>query len=64
MRKYPPRIDPTQNELAEAFSRAKPSQTLNKDREYRCSGDQREVNYAETLYRDGRCARYTTAPVS
>ena len=63
-RKYPPRIDATPDQLAEAFFRAKPSQTLNEDQDYRCASCQREVNYPETLYRDGRCVRCTVAPVN
>ena len=57
-RKYPPRIDATPEELAQAMF-ALPADHqwayLEKEPEYRCADCGREVNYPETLYRDGRC---------
>lgn len=58
-RKYPPRIDATAEEIAEAMF-AFPDAHKRKyeeeaPTEYRCADCEREVNYPETLYRDGRC---------
>ena len=59
---YPPRIDATAEELAQAMlslpadheweyeKGGNPSRMV-----YRCADCKREVYYPETLYRDGRC---------
>ena len=52
---YPPRIDAAPEELARAMFRASPGIGVETDTVYRCKGCAREVNYPETLYRDGRC---------
>ena len=57
-RPYPPRVDATPEEMAQAMfglpggHKFEYEQT---EREYRCSDCGREVGYPETLYRDGRC---------
>ena len=54
-RKYPPRIDATPEEIARVVLNAgRPIEQI-KEREYGCRGCEREVNYPETLYNDGRC---------
>ena len=52
---YPPKIDASPEELAQAMFRASPGVAIDTDKVYRCKGCAREVNYPETLYRDGRC---------
>ena len=54
-RRYPPRIDATPEELAQAMFRAPADMAVDTERVYRCGGCGREVGYPETLYRDGRC---------
>ena len=60
-RKYPPRVDATPEEMAQAmfslpagrkwkYKEAGPDGTV-----YRCTDCEREVYYPDTLYRDGRC---------
>ena len=65
-RKYPPRIDATPEELAQAIF-ALPADHqwayMETEPEYRCSACGREVNYPETLYRDGRCEACHTVAV-
>ena len=53
--KYPPRIDATPEEIAHAVLNAGRPKGPVKAREYHCADCGREVNYPETLYRDGRC---------
>ena len=52
---YPPKIDATPEELAQAMFRAPLDMVVDTDKVYRCKECAREVNYPETLYRDGRC---------
>ena len=52
---YPPKIDATPEELVQAMFRASLDTVVDTDKVYRCEGCAREVNYPETLYRDGRC---------
>ena len=54
-RKYPPRIDATPEQLAQAMFNTTPDAVFD-EREYRCSECGREVNYPETLYNDNRCS--------
>ena len=54
-RKYPPRIDATAEELAHVVLNAGRPNVPAKDTDYRCGVCEREVNYPETLYRDGLC---------
>ena len=52
---YPPRIDATPEQLAQAFfgsSQDTPKRSMSA---YRCTVCRREVHYPETLYNDGRC---------
>ena len=64
-RAYPPRIDATAEEIAQAFLRTPPpGPEINEDQIYRCEDCGREVNYPEILYRDGRCAEHTTRAVA
>ena len=52
---YPPRIDATPEQLAQAFFSA-PRGTLKRAMpDYRCAACRRDVHYPETLYNDGRC---------
>ena len=53
-RKYPPRIDATAKEIAQAMFNTPPNTAL-EIREYHCADCDRVVNYPDTLYRDGRC---------
>ena len=54
-RSLPPRIDATPEEIAYVVLNAgRPKESV-KDRDYRCGGCEREVNYPETLYNDGLC---------
>ena len=50
-KKYPPRIDATAEELAQAMFRAGPVV----EKVYTCADCKREVYYPEILYRDNRC---------
>ena len=52
---YPPRIDATPEELAQAMFRASLDTVVDTDKVYHCKECAREVNYPEILYRDGRC---------
>ena len=54
-RKYPPRIDATPEQIAQAFFAASPDAVIT-EREYRCRDCGRAVNYPETLYDDNRCS--------
>ena len=54
-RKYPPRIDATPEEIARTVLNAGRPKARVKSRTYRCGACRREVQYPETLYRDGRC---------
>ena len=60
-KRYPPRVDAKPEDIAQAmfslpagrkweYMEAGPDGTV-----YRCADCQREVNYPDTLYRDGRC---------
>ena len=52
---YPPRIDATPEQLAQAFFSG-PQDTLSRSMpDYRCAVCRREVHYPESLYNDGRC---------
>ena len=63
-RPLPPRIDATAEEIAQVFMRTPPpGPSIDESRVYRCADCQREVNYPEILYRDGRCAEHTTRPI-
>jgi len=62
--KYPPRIDATAEELAQAMFRAGPMNGQVVEKVYRCADCGREVYYPEILYRDGRCAEHTARPVA
>ena len=64
-RPLPPKIDATPEEIAQVFLRTPaPGPKIEETRVYRCADCGREVNYPETLYRDGRCADHTTRPVA
>lgn len=52
---YPPRIDATPEELAQAMFRVSPGLAVDSEKIYRCVECGREVNYPETLFRDERC---------
>ena len=57
-RHYPPRIDTTAEEIAQAmFSVPADHQWeyLKAEPEYRCVDCGESVNYPDTLYQDGRC---------
>ena len=54
-RKYPPRIDATPEEIARVVLNAGRPTGPVKDRDYSCRACERDVNYPETLYRDGLC---------
>lgn len=59
-RKYPPRVDATAEEMAQAMF-AMPADHqwgyLESEPEYRCSDCKQPVNYPDTLHRDGRCEK-------
>ena len=56
---YPPRTDATPEELAKAMFALPADYEWQYEKDggkvYRCRDCEREVNYPETLYRDGRC---------
>ena len=58
-RKYPPRVDATPEEMAQAIFALPADHEWEYERDggkvYRCEGCGREVCYPETLYRDGLC---------
>ena len=54
-KRYPPRIDATPEEIARTVLNAGRPKARVKSRTYRCEVCGREVQYPETLYRDGRC---------
>ena len=54
-RRYPPRIDATPEEVAQAIFRAPPNKAIEK-REYRCLTCGRSVHYPDVLHRDNRCS--------
>ena len=54
-KRYPPKIDASPEEIAQAMFRASPGMAIDVAKVYRCKGCAREVNYPEILYRDGRC---------
>ena len=55
-RGLPPRIDAAPEEIAQVFMRSMtPGPAVDYSKVYRCGECQREVNYPEVLYRDGRC---------
>ena len=60
-RSYPPRIDATPEEIARALLSG-PMDGDVEEGEYRCAECGREVNYPETLYRDGRCGKCHAVP--
>ena len=51
----PPRIDATPEEIARTVLNAGRPKARVKSRTYRCGACGREVQYPETLYRDGLC---------
>ena len=53
--KYPPRIDATPEEIAEAFFRV-PGDTKIEEREYRCRTCGVVVHYPQVLDRSGGCS--------
>ena len=59
LRKYPPRIDATAEEMAQAMfalpANHKWQYMEMRDPIYRCAECSRVVNYPDTLFRDGRC---------
>ena len=66
---YPPRVDATPEEMAQAmfslpagrkweYLEAGPEGPV-----YRCADCEREVNYPDTLYQDGRCESCHTITV-
>ena len=61
---YPPKIDATPEELIQAMFRASLDMVVDTDKVYRCKECAREVNYPETLYRDGCCQACHTAAVA
>ena len=61
--RYPPRMDATAEELAQAMFRAGPVKGPVVKKVYTCADCKREVYYPEILYRDGRCAEHTSRPV-
>ena len=55
-RDYPPLIDATAEEIAQAFMRSKPpGPAVDFEKVYRCVDCERVVEWPEILYRDGRC---------
>ena len=59
-RKYPPKVDATAEELARAIFRMPVDHEWEYEKSevgpiYRCVVCKQEVNYPDTLYRDGRC---------
>ena len=57
-RGYPPRIDATAEEMAQAMFSLPANHKWQYEREepvYRCQDCDREVYYPKTLYRDGKC---------
>lgn len=58
-RGYAPRVDATPEEIAKALFSLPASHVWQYEKGggkvYHCRDCQREVNYPETLYRDGRC---------
>ena len=52
---YPPRIDATPEQLAQAFFAAQRSDSPRAKADYRCAECLREVHYPDTLYADGLC---------
>ncbi len=55
--KYPPRIDASPEAIAVAFFSVPAKTTVKANANYRCVDCQREVNYSDTLYNDGRCEK-------
>ena len=56
--KYPPRIDATAEEIAQAMFSVPADRDweyLKSEPEYRCVDCDKAVNYPDTLYQDGRC---------
>lgn len=63
-RRYPPRIDATAEEIAQAVLQARPLEApLDTEKVYFCAACGREICYPEVLYRDGKCAEHTGRPV-
>ena len=67
-RKYPPRIDATPEEMAQAMFALPAGHEWQYEKDggkvYRCVDCKREVWYPETLYRDGRCGEcYGQTPI-
>ena len=61
---YPPKIDASPEEIAQAMFRASPGTAIDAAKVYRCKECAREVNYPEALCRDGRCEACHTATVA
>ena len=55
--KYPPRIDASPEEIAEAFFSFPANRPVKSKDSYRCADCGAEVNYPDTLYNDGRCEK-------
>ena len=57
LRRYPPQIDASAEEIAQVFMRTPPGggREAVEIREYRCAACDRVVSYPETLYKDGLC---------
>ena len=64
-RQYPPRIDATAEEMAQAMLALPPNHQWKYqnggETVYRCVDCNRAVSYPETLYQDGHCAGCKTA---
>ncbi len=56
VRKYPPRIDATPEQLVQAMFNTPHDAVLKERDEYKCSDCGREVYYPETLYAGSRCS--------
>ena len=65
---YAPRVDATPEEIAKAMFALPADHEWQYEQDggqvYQCRDCLREVNYPETLYRDGRCETCHNAPVS
>ena len=62
-RGLPPRIDATGEEIAQVLMRTRPpGPPVDLEKVYRCVSCEREVNYPDILYRDGRCGKCHPAP--
>ena len=55
VRKYPPKIDATPEEVAKVLLNTGPVSGPVSGRDYYCADCKRQVAYPETLYNDNRC---------